>query len=1807
MSAALRFSTAAFAAVTVLAPLPAWSQAPASSADGTSRIRLIEESYDTATRGLDWSTEPARQASARKLLAASKERTAATQAEGRRRGLRLELKSRASDPARLLRLEPDGHPRYEGPDNVIAQITTGVSLFQGTGSNGPGGAGFRIGIWDGGAVRPTHVEFNNTGSSRIDLGGDTQFMSNHATHVGGTLAAYGVATGARGMAPLARLLSYDSADDTAEAAGHGATSATDDVSDKICVSNHSYSTWAGWRPIETPPKSGTFVNTWLGKKTELEDSTPGLYGADAVAWDDYCTTHEYHLPFRSAGNNRGNGAPATGGTFQWADGTPGTYNAAIHPPGNNSRGGWDLIGSQATAKNVITIGAVSPAVAAGVRSVAAATITTFSSWGPTDDGRIKPDVVADGLGLYSSIATGDSDYDTYSGTSMATPNACGTALLIQEHYRSANARIMRAATLKALIIHTADDLGSAGPNYDTGWGLMNAAAARTVIDTDTASPEPVIVEAALEQGEDYTFPVFFQPSSNAKITLCWTDPAGTARSTLDDTTRNLINDLDLRLTHTSGSTTTTHQPWVLNPSSPAQAATKGDNIRDNVEQVMATPTEGVWWVHVTHKGTLTDGPQKFSLIVSGHNTVAGVPSMHITGPLHARESVQSYNPHAATFGITNTGGGQLKWTVVSEVPWLTPSPASGTSFGEKDEVTLTFTSSGLPAGNHSGTVRVQSPGRPDKSVIVFLTQRGYVTIPEGLDAPALTWSGIGWTGHAHEGDTWDGEDAVRVAPGLAEGLAPGTFPSVDLRANITGPARLQWRWRNDTTDPLYRFTVWRDGVPARYINGNFNWQAESLDIPAGTHLICFSVYGQVSSYLNSMSLVDSVAVIYPPVVPPQTITGFAGQPVTFQCAATNDPTVWALSSGLTGLTINASSGLITGTPPAALNTSRTLTATNAAGSGNNNLSVVIHASTTLQAAVENADLNLLANSDTPWFGQTLVTHDGVDAARSGAIGDNAQSNMAFTVTGPIAVRWWWKVSSEANYDRLRVLVDGVESENISGEVNWETRTMNLGAGTHTVTFRYTKDANTSAGSDAGWVDQLEMFELPVIGPFRVAIPGAPAATTGIPYSWRLPFSGNSVSFSATGLPAPLTIGSTTGTINGTPAAAGTYTINITATNPAGTDTQAISLTIAAPIPLDQAVESEGILTWSTGGTYNMVGIPGDDFYARDAARSGPITHSQQSWMQTSITGPALVTWLWQCESEGNFDKLRCLLDGTEQFAISGLVPTETRSLAIPTGVHTLRFSYDKDASVSERQDAGYVERVSVLYPPVFTSSAVVSGWTGQDVLHTIAVNNADTLTCGTLPSGLVFDAATRTISGSATSSGTFSPLLTATNAAGSTTQTLSLTITPAITIPTAIDWPLITTWATGGSAPWFGQAAVSNDGVDAARAGILAPGEYLTWMSATVTGPARLSWKWKVKSTAGRDLLIARLDGLEDSVISGDVNWTDGSMIIPAGSHSVRFEYLKSGDDFTTGEGAWVDQFVRHQPPAVLVFTPPSGVVGTAFSYTIGWVQGAPTGYGASGLPPGLSLNAATGLISGTPTHPGVYPVTLTASNLGGSSSATTNVTITAPFTLPAALDSTLTWTTSGPAWFGQGMTTRDGVDAARCGIVRESVEGEPAEASAMQTTVTGPGYLTGYARTDSEQDYDALRITRGSTGVFLLSGQTGWQRFVIPVPEGTHTIRFAYTKDTSVTVGQDTAWVDQVTWSTTGIRGGPILVGSRSFQLTYGTAPGVNAQLQTSTDLINWTNIGSLTPGTGADIVHTTTYAASSRRFWRVQETVAP
>lgn len=134
----------------------------------------------------------------------------------------------------------------------------------------------------------------------------------------------------------------------------------------------------------------------------------------------------------------------------------------------------------------------------------------------------------------------------------------------------------------------------------------------------------------------------------------------------------------------------------------------------------------------------------------------------------------------------------------------------------------------------------------------------------------------------------------------------------------------------------------------------------------------------------------------------------------------------------------------------------------------------------LGEALNNTLLTWTTTGNANWRGQTLITHDGVDAARSGTIINNQASNLETTVTGPGNLMYYWKVSSESCCDKLTLSMDGTKLFSISDEVDWQQKTVAIPSGQHIISWSYSKDGSVSSGQDAGWVDQVVSPALPPV-------------------------------------------------------------------------------------------------------------------------------------------------------------------------------------------------------------------------------------------------------------------------------------------------------------------------------------------------------------------------------------------------------------------------------------------------------------------------------------------------------------------------------------------------------------------------------------------------------------------------------------------------------------------------------------------------------------------------------------------------------
>ncbi|MDX1943299.1 MAG: S8 family serine peptidase [Saprospiraceae bacterium] len=254
----------------------------------------------------------------------------------------------------------------------------------------------------------------------------------------------------------------------------------------------------------------------------------------------------------------------------------------------------NLTGGRKAFKNGITVGNV------GYDDH----VITSSSRGPTQDGRIKPDIMAHGQGNLSTDQ--NNGYQYGGGTSAAAPSLAGTAALLYQAYRELNGnQDPSSALIKAAMLNTADDLGNAGPDYITGWGRVHAGRALETLRYNWFTNGSVAHNAT--QTHNLTIPEKVQ---QVRVMIYWTDPEGVPLAG-----KSLVNDLDLSIQSPLGES---YQPWVLSKAlhrdSLNKPAYRGLDKVNNVEQItLDNPSAGTYSIKV--KGHLVPkGPQNYVIV-----------------------------------------------------------------------------------------------------------------------------------------------------------------------------------------------------------------------------------------------------------------------------------------------------------------------------------------------------------------------------------------------------------------------------------------------------------------------------------------------------------------------------------------------------------------------------------------------------------------------------------------------------------------------------------------------------------------------------------------------------------------------------------------------------------------------------------------------------------------------------------------------------------------------------------------------------------------------------------------------------------------------------------------------------------------------------------------------------------------------------------------------------------------------------------------------------------------------------------------
>lgn len=552
--------------------------------------------------------------------------------------------------------------------NSGARSATGVNTVQASDATLIG-TGVKVGIWDGGAVY-AHGDFG----SRLTVV-EAGTANSHATHVAGSIAGSGAGdANAKGMAPAATLYSYDF---NGTVPGEMASAIT---TYGIALANNSWG--YGLADPPTAAQCAALRGVYDSNSRSYDQLVRGEYSAGVAA---------ISLLF-AAGNDRANSWPLC--------------QTTTAPYANYGT----ILGPGSTAKNTIVVGAVCDSSAslyascidgsAAVVGGGADLMSTFSDWGPMVDGRIKPDVVAPGVEIWSTNVGGA--YTNMQGTSMATPVTTGVATLLYQKWRALNSNVdPTPATIKALLVQTAVDLSSStlsflktGPDYASGYGRINAVAAVAAIS------DSLVTRDQVANGAQDIFSVTLASGAPAlKITLVWDDPAATANAAT-----TLVNNLDLQLVGPDG---TVYRPYVLNSASPSTAATTGIDSINNVEQVyVAAPGAGAWQAKVTGS-SVPSGPQNYSLAGSVRLSVSAATGVVITESGGSTAVAEGGAGDTYSVMLARAPTANVVVTIVQSSQ-LTTSPTvltfTAANYATAQTVTVGAVDDSIREGSHSGTL-----------------------------------------------------------------------------------------------------------------------------------------------------------------------------------------------------------------------------------------------------------------------------------------------------------------------------------------------------------------------------------------------------------------------------------------------------------------------------------------------------------------------------------------------------------------------------------------------------------------------------------------------------------------------------------------------------------------------------------------------------------------------------------------------------------------------------------------------------------------------------------------------------------------------------------------------------------------------------------------------------------------------------------------------------------------------------------------------------------------------------------------------
>lgn len=484
-------------------------------------------------------------------------------------------------------------------DNAASAALSGVDVLQAA-PYGLTGDGVTVSLFELAGAQASHVEFGGRLTVAASTIGGSSGDARHATHVAGTIGAEGVKPEARGMAPKVRIHQYCVPSDSNQCTGDWLELKERELRPLgVTIDNNSWGYVWGWWSSDYPLWSGTDIY-WGAYDLVLaspidqiandkdilfvhsagnDGDLPGELLADPWRSHLHVDANYEEIPGQvHCVSQNGTGLDCPAQCNATSDRCELTLHHAATP--------FDTLGTTASAKNVLSVGAIT----------SAKEIVEFSSRGPAKDGRVKPDVVARGFQVQSTIP--NDSYGELNGTSMSAPAVTGMAALISEQWKRTYGSQPSAATVKALVIAGAEDLGNPGPDYTFGFGLANAKSSVDLILADGGRQDRIrTLSFGAGQKQVHELALVVTERQDLRVVLNWSDPAiPFVPGESDVAAKALVNDIDVHVIDPAGATV---HPWILDKEHVQANATRGVNGVDNVEMVeIADAAPGVYRVHL---------------------------------------------------------------------------------------------------------------------------------------------------------------------------------------------------------------------------------------------------------------------------------------------------------------------------------------------------------------------------------------------------------------------------------------------------------------------------------------------------------------------------------------------------------------------------------------------------------------------------------------------------------------------------------------------------------------------------------------------------------------------------------------------------------------------------------------------------------------------------------------------------------------------------------------------------------------------------------------------------------------------------------------------------------------------------------------------------------------------------------------------------------------------------------------------------------------------------------------------------------